>query len=74
MVTKIFAPPNVEKANNLTILKHKETFRQVSKKSRQTSAIKQKTGGNLHPFDLIAPSLSLKTGIFGLSDRKPDVR
>jgi hypothetical protein len=36
--------------------------------------IKQKTGGNLHPFDLVVPSLGLKTGIFVPNDRKLGVR
>lgn len=73
MVAKLFST-DIEKAHDLTILKHRETFRQVSKKYSETSAIKQKTGGNLHLFDLIAPSLGLRTGIFAPSDRKLDVR
>lgn len=36
--------------------------------------IKQKTGGNLHLFDLAAPSLGLKPGIFAPNDRKLGVR
>ncbi len=65
---------STEMTYNSTILKDKKIFKQVSQKYSETQAIKQKTGGNLHHFDLIAPSLSLRTGIFAPSDRKLDVR
>lgn len=67
---------NTAKPHDLTILKYIKKFLGKHPKNIVwiSQAIKRKTGGNLHHFYLIAPNLSLRTGIFALSDRKPDVR